>query len=130
MKGRAAAKAPRYARSLPAGLRPRYPTTVRTHPCTRLATHRYIIVNTQYRSNPMNKIKDIEIIWLDVPFHDVPNRNMARQNNGWHISEICRVTADNGMVGYGETLPNYTWGKVTQASIDRAKGANPFDLMW
>src|SRR5438128_1164693 len=76
------------------------------------------------------KVKDIEIFWLDVPFHEIPQRNMARQNNGWHISEICRVTTDNGLVGFGETLPNYTWCKVSQAAIDRAKGANPFELMW
>lgn len=76
------------------------------------------------------KIKDIEIIWLDVPFHPIPTKNMARQQNGWHICEICRVTTDNGLVGIGETLPNYTWGRVTEAAIERAKGANPFEIMW
>jgi len=76
------------------------------------------------------KIKDIEIIWLDVPFHEIPDRNMARQNWGWRIVEICRVTTDNGIVGVGETLPNYTWGKVTPQAIERAKGRNPFEIMW
>ena len=76
------------------------------------------------------KIKEIEIFWLDVPFHDAPQRNMARTLAGWHICEICRVTTDNGLVGYGETLPNYTWGKVSAAAIERTKGRNPFDLMW
>ncbi len=76
------------------------------------------------------KIKDIEIFWLDVPFHPVPERNMARACHGWHISEICRVTTDNGLVGYGETLPNYTWGKVSKEAIERCKGGNPFELMW
>lgn len=76
------------------------------------------------------KIKDIEIIHLDVPFHEVPERAMARTHAGWHISEICRVTTDNGLVGYGETLPNYTWGRVTPAAMERAKGRNPFELMW
>ncbi|MCS6858986.1 MAG: hypothetical protein NZT92_01545 [Abditibacteriales bacterium] len=76
------------------------------------------------------KIQDIEIFWLDVPFHEVPERHMARTHAGWHISEICRVTTDNGLVGYGETLPNYTWGRVTPATIERAKGRNPFELMW
>jgi L-alanine-DL-glutamate epimerase-like enolase superfamily enzyme len=76
------------------------------------------------------KIKEIEIIWLDVPFHEVPQRNMERSYNGWHISEICRVTADNGLVGYGETLPHYTWGKVTPEAVAYARGKSPFDLMW
>src|SRR5436190_8603798 len=76
------------------------------------------------------RIKDIELITLDVPFHEIPDRNMARSNNGWHISEICRVTTDNGLVGIGETLPNYTWCKVTPEAIERARGANPFEIMW
>lgn len=76
------------------------------------------------------KIKDIDIFFLDVPFHEVPNRNMQRQNNGWHICEIYRVETDNGLVGVGETLPNYTWGKVTDEAVARARGGNPFDLMW
>src|SRR5688500_963608 len=75
-------------------------------------------------------IKDIEIIWLDVPFHEVPERNMQRQQYGWKLVELCRVTADNGMVGVGETMPHYTWGKVLPASIERAKGGDPFELMW
>lgn len=76
------------------------------------------------------KIKDIETIWLHVPFHEVPQRAMERNCHGWHISEICRVTADNGLVGVGETLPNYTWGGVSKSAIERAKGANPFEIMW
>ena len=76
------------------------------------------------------KITDIERILLDVPFHPVPQRNMDRTNNGWHIVEICRLTTDNGLVGIGETLPHYTWCGVTDEGVDRAKGQNPFELMW
>lgn len=76
------------------------------------------------------RIKDIEIIILDVPFYEVPERNMARTNYGWRICEICRVTTDNGLVGTGETLPNYTWGVVKPEVIERTKGGNPFELMW
>lgn len=76
------------------------------------------------------RIKNIEQIWLDVPFHPVPDRNMSRQNWGWRIAEICRVETDAGIIGYGETLPNYTWGKVSDDAIARAKGKNPFDIMW
>ncbi|MDP6502867.1 MAG: mandelate racemase/muconate lactonizing enzyme family protein [Planctomycetota bacterium] len=76
------------------------------------------------------KIKDIEIIWLDVPFHEVPHRNTERRLSRWHIIEICRVTTDNGLTGFGETLPHYTWGRVTDAAIERARGGNPFELVW
>jgi L-alanine-DL-glutamate epimerase-like enolase superfamily enzyme len=76
------------------------------------------------------RIKSIERFWLDVPFHPIPDRNMSRQNWGWRISEILRLETDTGIIAYGETLPNYTWGKVSDESIARAKGQNPFDIMW
>lgn len=76
------------------------------------------------------KVTSVERLLVDVPFHDEPARNMARAHNGWHIAEICRVTADNGLVGYGETLPNYTWGRVTDAAVQRVQGGDPFALMW
>lgn len=76
------------------------------------------------------KIKHVERIVLDVPFHDVPARNMERSLNGWHICQICRVESDTGLVGIGETLPHYTWSPVTDEAVRRVTGANPFDLMW
>jgi L-alanine-DL-glutamate epimerase-like enolase superfamily enzyme len=76
------------------------------------------------------RITDVELTLVDVPFHDIPARNMARTLAGWHIAEICRVTTDAGLSGFGETLPNYTWGRVTPEAIQRVKGQNPFDLLW
>ena len=76
------------------------------------------------------KIKDIEMILLDVPLHPIPQRNMERTNHGWRIIQICRVTTDNGLVGIGETLPNYTWCRCPDTGIERAKGCNPFEIMW
>lgn len=76
------------------------------------------------------KIRDVERILVDVPFFEVPERNMSRHLAGWHISEVCRVTTDDGTIGYGETLPNYTWGRVTDAAGERVKGRSPFDCMW
>ncbi|HUE75291.1 MAG TPA: enolase C-terminal domain-like protein [Chloroflexota bacterium] len=76
------------------------------------------------------KVTSVERILVDVPFYDEPERNMARAHTGWHISEVCRVTTDSGLVGYGETLPNYTWGLVSDAAVERVTGVNPVDLMW
>lgn len=75
-------------------------------------------------------IQEIERILVDIPFYEVPERNTARYLAGWHISEVCRVTTDAGIVGYGETLPNYTWGRVTDAAVERVRGKNPFSCMW
>jgi L-alanine-DL-glutamate epimerase-like enolase superfamily enzyme len=43
---------------------------------------------------------------------------------------VCRVVTDAGLVGYGETLPNYTWGTVTDEAIARVVGRHPAELMW
>ncbi len=75
-------------------------------------------------------IKDIEVIWLDVPMTEISDRTMERSYHTWHISEILRVTTDAGLVGYGETMPHYTWRKVSPEAIAFAKGKNPADLMW
>jgi len=75
------------------------------------------------------KIKDIEVIWLDVPMHEIAGRAMERSQNGWSISEIIRVTTESGLVGIGENLPGY-YGATKAESIARARGQNPFDLLW
>ena len=76
------------------------------------------------------KITRVERIVCDVPFVAEPARNMARAHNGWHVAEVCRVETDDGLVGYGETLPNYTWGRVTDAAVARVQGRHPADLSW
>jgi L-alanine-DL-glutamate epimerase-like enolase superfamily enzyme len=75
-------------------------------------------------------IKDIEVIWLDVPMTEISDRAMRRSYYCWRITEILRVTTDAGIVGYGETIPHYTWRKVSPEAIAFAKGKNPADLMW
>jgi L-alanine-DL-glutamate epimerase-like enolase superfamily enzyme len=76
------------------------------------------------------KVTEVERILVDVPFTPIAERNMSRQLAGWHIAEVCRLTTDAGIVGYGETLPNYTWGRVTDEAVRRTVGRNPFELMW
>ncbi len=76
------------------------------------------------------KIKEIERIPVDVGFQPRPERHMARELWNWSISEVIRLTTDNGIIGYGETLPHYTWGRVNEEAIRRAMGRNPFDLLW
>lgn len=76
------------------------------------------------------RITAVERLLVDVPFFDIPERNMARDVAGWHISEVCRVETDAGLVGYGETLPNYTWGRVTDAAVERVRGRAPAECMW
>ncbi|MBV7333553.1 mandelate racemase/muconate lactonizing enzyme family protein [Chloroflexi bacterium TSY] len=46
----------------------------------------------------------------------------------WSEVEVIRVVTDSGVVGYGETIQNYTWGRVDLH--ERVIGRSPFELMW
>ena len=71
------------------------------------------------------RIRDVERIVVNVPFTPRCQIWNAREVWQWTISEIIRVTTDvPGLVGYGETLPHYTWGRVTDEAIERVRGQN------
>lgn len=75
------------------------------------------------------KITNVERILLVVPIVKRVRRELERANiHTWAETEVIRVTADNGAVGYGETIQNYTWGRVKET--ERVLGRNPFELMW
>jgi L-alanine-DL-glutamate epimerase-like enolase superfamily enzyme len=75
------------------------------------------------------KITDVERILLVVPFVERVRREMERARiHRWAEVEVIRVETDAGVVGYGETIQNYTWGQVNLA--ERVLGRSPFELMW
>lgn len=75
-------------------------------------------------------IKNIERITVNVPFREVPARNMIRELPHWTIFEICKVTLKCGVVGFGETMEYYTWGRVSEAKVQYSLGKNAAELMW
>ena len=76
------------------------------------------------------RIVDVERIVVDVPFTPRCRQWNAREVWQWRISEVIRVTTDApGLVGYGETILHYTWGRVTDEAIARVKGRNPAELL-
>ncbi len=78
---------------------------------------------------PALRIKEIERITLRVPFTPRVQQWNVLLVWQWQIVEIIRVTTDDGTVGYGETLPHYTWSTVPESAIARAKGRNPVELL-
>ena len=78
---------------------------------------------------PSLRIKDIARITLRVPFTQRVRRWNALLVWQWQIVEIIRITTDDGSVGYGETLPHYTWGKVSDQALERVRGRNPAELL-
>jgi L-alanine-DL-glutamate epimerase-like enolase superfamily enzyme len=75
-------------------------------------------------------ITRVERIPVDVGFTPRPEVHMARELWNWCIVEVIRLETDTGVVGWGETLPHYTWGRVTDQAVERAIGRNPFELLW
>jgi len=82
------------------------------------------------------KIKDVEVIWLNVPFRERFRRYMAHTDtyHSWTRFLLFRVTADNGLVGVGEmmkaALEGYWNGATPESLAQRVIGRNPFDLLW
>ena len=75
-------------------------------------------------------IRDIERIWVNVPYRPIPARNMIRELPHWTIFELCRVKLANGVEGVGETMCFYTWGTVTDETVERVRGRTATDVMW
>lgn len=79
--------------------------------------------------NTVAKVVEVERILLVVPFEQRIRREMERARiHRWSEVEVIRVVTDAGVVGYGETVQNYTWGRVSDTEV--AVGRSPFELMW
>jgi len=75
------------------------------------------------------KITNVERFTLQVPFVDRVRTEMERAGvHTWSELEITRVETDAGVVGWGETIQNYTWGRVK--AHERVIGQSPFAHMW
>jgi len=75
------------------------------------------------------KITEVERIVVNVPFTPRCEEWNAREVWQWRISEVIRVVTDAGLVGYGETIAHYTWGRVHDETVERVKGRNPAELL-
>lgn len=75
-------------------------------------------------------VKHVERIPLNVPFREVPARNMVRELPHWTLFELCKVTLECGVTGFGETMQYYTFATVSDESIARVIGKNAPEVMW
>lgn len=76
------------------------------------------------------KITHVDTILLQSPFYPINIPHMARIAGDWSVVEVCRVQTDGGLVGYGETIQNYTWGRVPREALTEVVGRDPFELLW
>jgi L-alanine-DL-glutamate epimerase-like enolase superfamily enzyme len=75
------------------------------------------------------KITEVERTWVSVPLKPRHARHLTRENWDWTVFEILRLHTNSDLVGYGETMCYYTWGKVPQDQVDRVTGHSPFEFL-
>jgi len=76
------------------------------------------------------KITQVEFIYLDIPFTAHTNQHLQYWLPHWRITQLCKITLDNGIVGWGETLPNYTWATVPDTVAEKLVGQPAAALLW
>lgn len=75
------------------------------------------------------KVSKVDRFTLVVPLVKRIRREMERADiHTWAETEICKVTTDARVVGWGETITHYTWGRV--AGEERVIGRPPAETMW
>ncbi|MBK9169426.1 MAG: dgoA protein [Bryobacterales bacterium] len=86
----------------------------------------------QARINPPldTSIKKVDRIWVNVPFREVPKRNMVRELPHWTYFEICKVTLACGVQGFGEAMVYYGGRPLEDATIARVMGKKAAEVMW
>ncbi len=76
------------------------------------------------------RIKDVSFTVLRDPFAPRHAEHMPRLSGDWSLIELCRVTLESGVTGTGETILQYTWGRVPPGAAERVRGRNVFDCLW
>lgn len=75
-------------------------------------------------------ITHVERIVVNVPFTPRCEQWNAREVWQWRLSEVIKVSVDApDLVGWGETILHYTWGRVSDEAIARVRGGNPAELL-
>ena len=75
------------------------------------------------------KVTKVERIVVHVPFTPRQQKITEREIYSWAVHELCKVTSDTGHTGWGETVLHYTFGRVTDAAVERVIGASPAEAM-
>ncbi len=77
------------------------------------------------------KVTNVERFTCIVPMVERIRREMERADiHNWAVTEICRVETDANVVGWGETITHYTWGRVADDAVKRVIGHPPAEFMW
>ena len=75
------------------------------------------------------KVTNVERFTVTVPFTQGQRPMAERTVYNWSVFELCKVTTDAGLVGWGETIVHYIHARVTDQSVQRVMGKSPADFM-
>lgn len=76
-------------------------------------------------ASPALKVTDVERVVVNVPFTPRCAEWNALLVWDWGVIEVIRLHTDAGLIGYGETLLHYSWGRVSDNAVARVRGNNP-----
>jgi L-alanine-DL-glutamate epimerase-like enolase superfamily enzyme len=76
------------------------------------------------------RVAEVSFTRLQDPFAPRHAEHMPRLSGDWSLIEVCRVRLENGVEGVGETVLQYTWGRVPAGAGERLRGRNVFDCLW
>ena len=76
------------------------------------------------------KVKSVELFTLDLPFERHTGQHLQYWIPEWRIVQICKLTMDSGVVGWGETIHNYTHARVPDDIEDRILSREAAGLLW
>jgi len=88
------------------------------------------VTTTNTKNTDGARIKDVTFTLIQDPFTERHADHMPRLGGDWTLIEVCQVTLESGVIGAGETIIQYTWGKVPAGAADRVKGCSVFDVLW
>ena len=76
------------------------------------------------------KVARVELIHLDVPFADHAGNHLQYWIPAWRLVQVCKLTMDNGIIGWGETILYATHARVAEDVADQIVGEEAAGLMW
>ena len=76
------------------------------------------------------RIREVRFTILRDPFAERHADHMPRLRGDWSLIEVCEVELESGAVGVGETIIQYTWGRVPAGAAERVQGRSVFELLW
>ena len=76
------------------------------------------------------KVSAVELRILDVPFTTTNDKHLRYWIPAWRIIQICKLTLDNGIIGWGETILHATHARPPADIADRIVGEEAASLLW